>query len=86
MLEGFVPFPPEFQAKYREKGYWRDKSLRDEFAEVFRKYVDKVAIIDGDRQLTYGELDAVSTNLALNLLDLGLRPLDRVVPQLSNTL
>ena len=86
MLEGFVPFPPEFQAKYREKGYWRDKSLRDEFAEVFAKYADKVAIIDGDRRLTYGELDAVSTNLALNLLDLGLRPLDRVVPQLSNVL
>ncbi len=86
MLEGFVPFPPEFQAKYREKGYWRNKSLRDEFAEVFAKYADKVAIIDGDRRLTYGELDAVSTNLALNLLDLGLRPLDRVVPQLSNVL
>jgi 2,3-dihydroxybenzoate-AMP ligase len=86
MLEGFVPFPPEFQAKYRAKGYWRDKSLRDEFAEVFAKYADKIAIIDGDRRLTYGELDAVSTNLALNLLDLGLKPLDRVVPQLSNTL
>jgi 2,3-dihydroxybenzoate-AMP ligase len=86
MLEGFVPFPPEFQAKYREKGYWRDKSLRDEFADVFAKYSDKIAIIDGDRQLTYAELDKVSTNLALNLLDLGFKPLDRVVPQLSNVL
>jgi 2,3-dihydroxybenzoate---[aryl-carrier protein] ligase len=86
MLQGVVPFPPEFQAKYREKGYWRDKSLRDEFAEVFGKYTDRVAIIDGDRSLTYGALDAASTNLALNLLDLGLKPLDRVVPQLSNVL
>ena len=86
MLEGFVPFPPEFQAAYREKGYWQDKSLRDEFAEVFAKYADKIAIIDGDRQITYGELDAVSTNLALNLLDLGLKPLDRVAPQLSNVI
>ncbi len=86
MLEGFVPFPPEFQAKYREKGYWRDKSLRDEFDAAFRKYAGKIAIIDGDRQLTYAELDAVSTNLALNLLDLGFKPLDRVAPQLSNVL
>ena len=58
MLEGFVPFPPEFQAKYREKGYWRDKSLRDEFDAVFKKYSGKTAIIDGKRQLTYAELDA----------------------------
>ena len=86
MLDGFVPFPPEFQAKYREKGYWRDKSLRDEFDDAFKKYAGKTAIIDGERQLTYGELDAASTNLALNLLDLGLKPLDRVVPQLSNVI
>ncbi len=84
MLEGIVPFPPEFQRAYREKGYWRDKPLRDEFAELFKEFADRVAIIDGDDALTYGDIDRLSTNLALNLLDLGLRPLDRVVPQLPN--
>ena len=84
MLEGFVPFPPEFAKKYRDRGYWRDKPLRDEYAELFARYGDRVALIDGDVQLTYRELDRLSTNLALNLLDVGARQLDRVVPQLPN--
>ena len=33
MLEGFVPFPDEFKEKYRDMGYWVDKSLREEFAD-----------------------------------------------------
>ena len=84
MLEGFVPFPDEFKEKYRDLGYWVDKPLREEFAERFRIYSDKIAIIDGETELSYSQLDYLSTNLALNLLDLGLKPLDRVVPQLPN--
>ena len=84
MLEGVVPFPPEFAARYRAKGYWQDKSLRDEFAAVFEKFGPRVCIIDRDRQITYAELDRLSTNLALNLLELGFKPLDRVVPTLPN--
>ena len=84
MLPGFVPFPPEFAARYRAKGYWQDKSLRDEFDAVFKKYASRVALIDGDRVFTYADVDRISDNLALNLLELGLKPLDRVVPTLPN--
>jgi 2,3-dihydroxybenzoate-AMP ligase len=84
MLEGVVPFPPEFAARYRERGYWRDRALRDEFAEMFARYADRIALVDGERQFTYAEVDRRSTNLALNLLDLGIEPLDRVVPALPN--
>lgn len=84
MLEGIVPFPPEFARRYREKGYWRDQSLAQEFAAVFERFAPRTALIDGDRRWTYAELDAASDNLALNLLDLGLQPLDRVVPSLPN--
>ncbi len=86
MLDGVVPFPPEFAARYRAKGYWEDRSLADQFAERFTRYADRVAVIDGDRVVTYAQLDAGSTRLALNLLDAGLRPLDRVVVQLPNVL
>ena len=79
-----MPFPPEFAARYRAKGYWQDKSLAQEFAAVFRKYADRVALIDGERQFTYADLDRITDNLALNLLELGLKPLDRVVPTLPN--
>lgn len=84
MLDGFVPFPAEFAQRYRECGYWRDQSLAQEFAVVFQRFAARTALIDGERRWTYAELDAASDNLALNLLDLGLQPLDRVVPTLPN--
>ena len=84
MLPGFVPFPPEFAARYRAKGYWRDQSLAQEFDAVFKRFADRIALVDGDRSYSYAELDRVTDNLALNLLDIGLQPLDRVVPALPN--
>lgn len=84
MLEGFVPFPPEFQRRYRERGYWRDRPLAQEFAACFARYADRVALVDGERQYTYRDVDRITDNLALNLLELGLKPLDRVVPTLPN--
>ena len=84
MLEGVVPFPPEFAKRYREKGYWIDKSLAQEYRIAFDKYEKRVAILDRDRSITYGELDRMSDNLALNLLEIGFHPLDRVVVQLPN--
>ncbi len=84
MLQGVVPFPPEFAQRYRERGYWLDKTLAQEFDVVFKRYAGRVAVIDRDRSITYAELDRLSSNLALNLLDAGLKPLDRVVVQLPN--
>jgi 2,3-dihydroxybenzoate-AMP ligase len=84
MLEGVVPFPPEYAARYRARGYWADRSLRDEFRVVFQRYAERIALVDGDRSFTYAGVDRLSTNLALNLLDLGLAPLDRVILALPN--
>src|SRR5436853_5336769 len=84
MLEGVVPFPPEFAQRYSAKGYWQDKSLAQEFAFVFERFAKRTALIDGERVYSYEEVDRLSDNLALNLLELGLRPLDRVVPTLPN--
>jgi 2,3-dihydroxybenzoate-AMP ligase len=84
MLEGVVRFPPEFAARYRAKGYWEDRSLRDTFDELFARYADRVAIIDRDDAVTYGQLGERAERLALNLLEEGLKPLDRVVVQLPN--
>src|SRR5919109_3325384 len=84
MLDGVVRFPVEFAARYRAKGYWEDRALRDTFNEVFDRYADRTAIIDREKSVTYTELNERSTRLALNLLDEGLKPLDRVVVQLPN--
>ncbi|MGA7793896.1 MAG: AMP-binding protein [Candidatus Acidiferrales bacterium] len=84
MLDGVVPFPPEFAKRYREKGYWIDKTLAQEYRIVFDKYEKRVALLDRDRSITYGDLDRMSDNLALNLLEIGFHPLDRIVVQLPN--
>src|SRR5216117_2606512 len=84
MLEGVVPFPPDFARRYREKGYWQDRSLAEEFAAVFDRFKQRIFLVDQNREYTYGEIDRLTDNLALNLLELGLRPLDRVVPALPN--
>ncbi|MCX7279754.1 MAG: AMP-binding protein [Burkholderiales bacterium] len=84
MLDGFVPFPADFAQRYRAQGYWRDQSLAQEFATVFAKFAQRTALVDGARRYTYAELDRQSSNLALNLLALGLKPQDRVIPTLPN--
>ncbi len=84
MLEGVVRFPPEFAARYRAKGYWENRSLRETFDGVFSKYAERLAVIDRDRYVTYAQINERATRLALNLLDEGLKPLDRIVIQLPN--
>src|SRR5882762_2097223 len=86
MLAGVVPFPPEFAQRYREKNYWRDKPLAREFGAVFVRFADRVAVVDRGRSHTYAEVDRAAGRLALNLLDAGLKPLDRVVVQLPNVI
>lgn len=85
-LDGVTPFPAEFAARYREKGYWQDRPMRDVFADWCRDHAPRVALRDANRAVTYAELDARSTNLALNLLDLGIRPGDKLVVQLPNVI
>ena len=84
MLPGVVPFPPEFAARYRANGYWEDKTIAAVWEEYCRIYADRVAVIDGDVRATYADIDTHATNLALNLRDLGIKPLDSLVVQLPN--
>jgi 2,3-dihydroxybenzoate-AMP ligase len=84
MLDGVVRFPAEFAARYRARGYWEDRTLRETFDELFARHSDRIALIDRDRSVTYAQLAERATRLGLNLLDAGLKPLDRVVVQLPN--
>lgn len=85
MLEGVTPFPAEFAIRYRNKGYWQDRPLFDGFRDALSKYYSRVALVDGDGSVTYGQLDERSEQLARVLLDLGFGPLDRIIVQLPNT-
>ena len=58
--------------------------MRDTFDEIFARHANRVAVIDREQSVTYAQLNERSTRLALNLLEAGLKPLDRVVVQLPN--
>jgi 2,3-dihydroxybenzoate-AMP ligase len=85
VLDGVVPFPPEFAGRYRRRGYWEDRSLGRVFTEAFATFAHRVALVSAGERLRYAELAARVERLALAFLELPLRPLDRVVLQLPNT-
>jgi 2,3-dihydroxybenzoate-AMP ligase len=86
MMDGVIPFPKEYADRYRAKGYWQDRPMREVFSDWCVKYADRVALYDATRSVTFRELDERSTNLALNLLDLGIKPRDAIVLQLPNVI
>ena len=86
MLEGFVPYPESFTKKYREKGYWVDRTLGEEFDLSVRKYPDRVALSCRGESVTYRELGERANRLALHFVRLGLKTYDRMIFQLPNEL
>ena len=84
MLQGFVGWPEPAARRYREAGLWEGLTVAEMVARTAQRQPGKVAVVYGDRRITYGELVAQSRRLALGLLELGLGPLDRAVMQLPN--
>jgi 2,3-dihydroxybenzoate-AMP ligase len=85
LLEGVVPYPPEFAARYRAKGYWEDRTMTAFFDEIVTQFADRVAFVAESESITYHELAQKVERLALHLLKLGVKPLDRFVMQLPNS-
>ncbi|KAM3523102.1 hypothetical protein NHJ13051_005282 [Beauveria bassiana] len=53
---------------------WKEQCVHDLFAKQVADYADNVAVDAWDGQLTYRELDRLSSNLAEHLMDLGVKP------------
>jgi 2,3-dihydroxybenzoate-AMP ligase len=49
-LAGVTPFPPDFAARYRARGYWEDVPLGRFYADVFATHGNHVAMVSGDDQ------------------------------------
>lgn len=84
MLDGFVGWPEAAAQRYRDAGLWEGLTVSEMVARTAARQPGKVAVIYGDRRITYAELIAQSRRLALGLLELGLKPGDRAVMQLPN--
>lgn len=80
---------PEVAHGYRERGWWRDETILDDFRAVVARTPDKVAIVSerafGDRQvLSFRQLARLSDRFAGALLELGVKPGEAVSMQLPN--
>ncbi|MEU2281796.1 AMP-binding protein [Streptomyces sp. NPDC013178] len=83
--DGAVPWPADYAERYTAKGYWEGIALGDRLHAAADATPDAIAVVDGDRRVTYRELAERADAAASRLAALGLRPDDRIVVQLPNT-
>ena len=62
--------PARIEQTYRA-GYWRDELIIDLLAKHAGERPDALAIVDGDRRLTWFEFHLLSQRFALHLRELG---------------
>lgn len=84
MLDGFVHWPEELAAELRRTGVWLGRPIGDLLHESCERNAERVAVVCGERRMTYAELAQRADRLAGGLIGLGIRPLDRVVVHLPN--
>ena len=83
-LEGFIPYKEEVIKEYTAKGGWLNLTYGDLLDRAATRYPDKIAVVDEKNRLTYEELRERVERFAIALLELGVRPHDRIIIQLPN--
>ena len=78
------PIPSETARAYRAQGWWLDVTLPELLRRLAGERPDALAIIAGDRTLTFAELDRESDRVAGGLVGLGVGRGDVVSCQLPN--
>ncbi|MGG0812185.1 (2,3-dihydroxybenzoyl)adenylate synthase [Paenibacillus alvei] len=84
MLAGCPTWPEEFAARYRQEGCWQGETFGTMLRRRAAQYGDRIAIVSGDRRVSYAELDEQADRLAAGFYRLGIRAQDRVIVQLPN--
>ncbi|QZI73146.1 (2,3-dihydroxybenzoyl)adenylate synthase [Pseudomonas protegens] len=83
-LQDCPSWPEAFAQRYRQAGYWRDETFGDLLRVAAQAFAEREALTDGERRLSYRQLDLRVDQLAAGLYRLGLRAGDNVVLQLPN--
>lgn len=83
-MQGVVPYPEEDAKKYKRLRLWRDITMGEALDWIAKIYPDREALIDESKRLTYEELLQSANRLALALIEVGLKPGDKVIMQLPN--
>ncbi len=82
-----APFPT-FSAAYRERfvsaGLWLDRTLHDYFDETVARLPDSIALVEGDRRVSFATWRDDAARIAAGLLERGIGKGDIVSVQLPN--
>jgi len=84
LLEGFTPYKKEDAEKYDRLRWWAGLTFSDILDKAADIYPDKEALVDGKSRLTYEQVREKVKRLAISLMELGIKPLERVLVQLPN--
>lgn len=84
LLEGTTPYSRDDVESYLRNGWWTGLTLGDLLDRAAGVHPDKEAFVDRESRLTFAQARESADRLALAFLELGIRPLDRVLVQLPN--
>jgi 2,3-dihydroxybenzoate-AMP ligase len=83
-LDGFRPYETEDGEKYNRLRWWAGLTFGDILDKAADIYPEKEALVDGEKRLTYSRVRDHVNRLAVSLMALDLKPLDRAMVQLPN--
>ncbi len=83
-LEGFTPYKQEDAEKYNRLRWWPGLTFGDILDRAADIYPDKEGFVDNRSRLTFSQMREKTDRLAIGLMDLGIRPKDRVLVQMPN--
>lgn len=86
MSVAYSRWPKYFEDAYRKAGYWSDEPLTQMIEDQVESNADGIAIIDGERQISYLQLDQMANTLAIYLDQQGVKRFDTALVQLPNCL
>lgn len=84
LLEGVTPYGGADAEEYTKRRWWSGLTLGDLLDRAAAMHPDREAFVDRENRLTYSQAREKADRLAIGLMGLGIRPLDRVLIQLPN--
>ena len=83
-LAGFRPYAKEDAEKYTKYRWWPGITFGDMLDKAADLYPNKEALVDSVSRLTYSQVREKANRLAIALMDLGIKPQQRVLLQCPN--
>ena len=83
-LEGFIPYNREDAQKYTHFRWWPGLTFGDMLDKAADIYPHKEAFVDGKIRLTFLQARQHVDRLAISMMELGIKPLTRVLVQVPN--